>query len=146
MTRSIIGIWEFTKTDGILFITIFYNYIDKYDMKQINSNKGIDHRNTRSRIVDSKRKKFWLTGYPIDPNVILSRKSAVYDEYLKSQEKRGFFDFISKQFSEASKRHFKDNPSGRIKTSHLSVSSMAWFLNKNESGIDSLSRDVKINS
>ena len=70
-----------------------------------------------------RRNKFWLTGKSLDPHVISARKSIMYKHYLEEKERRSFFGFISKKFSDAFHHHFKNNQTGKIKTNHLKTKS-----------------------
>lgn len=49
--------------------------------------------------------------------------------FQRNKESRGFFSVISKKFSQASKWHFENNPTRKIKTSHLRVNSSNTLLN-----------------
>ncbi|CAI2375753.1 unnamed protein product [Moneuplotes crassus] len=60
-----------------------------------------------------------LTGNPLDPKILKYRELKLLQEEQSKKENKSFFSKISKQFSEASKLHFGDNPGRRINTSHL---------------------------
>lgn len=60
-----------------------------------------------------------LAGQPLDPYVISTRELKTREKKKRQKLQEGFFNQVSQQFAEASKRHFGDNPTRKIKTSHL---------------------------
>lgn len=101
-----------------------------------------------------------LSGKPLDPYVISTREIQSKDEERRKKENRGFFNYISKKFSQAANWHFGNNPTRKIKTSHLRVKSSdslaieevySQILNQNEknslnntSNLDDLNNSIKI--
>lgn len=78
--------------------------------------------NTTSPVENQKR-DLSLSGQPLDPYIISTRAIKTKNEQRRQKESRGFFNFISKKFSQASTWHFGDNPTRKIRTSHLRVHS-----------------------
>lgn len=60
-----------------------------------------------------------LKGQPLDPFIISSRQIQFKNEERLRRLHGGLFGKISQKFSEASKFHFQNNPTRKIKTSHL---------------------------
>lgn len=74
--------------------------------------------------------KLSLSGRPLDPNLIANRELESKKEDRMSKDSKGYFNFISKKFAQAAKWHFSNNPTRKIKTSHLRVNSSNSSINE----------------
>ena len=83
-----------------------------------------------SNIHQDAKGKLSLSGRPLDPNLIANRELQSKKEDRIKKDNNGFFGIISKKFAQAAKWHFSNNPTRKIKTSHLRVNSSSSTLNE----------------
>lgn len=83
-----------------------------------------------SNLLPDSRGKLSLSGRPLDPNLIANRELESKKEDRISKEGKGYFNTISKKFAQAANWHFSNNPTRKIKTSHLRVNSSNSTMNE----------------